>query len=86
MVVGRRWFDKKNGNTYHTSEIYINNEFIHKTEFTYGYGDQYYWTAWDWLMANGYVKNKFSPPRIWCEDNNIKWCTTVSDVGSKKNL
>lgn len=88
MVVGRRWFEKTNGNTYHTAEIYINNEFIHKIDFTYGYGDQYYWNAWEWLLKNNYVKggNKFVNPRIYCEENKIKWNNTVADVKRKKDL
>lgn len=89
MVVGRRWFEKTNGNTYHTAEIYINGNCVHKIDFTYGYGDQYMWNAWTWLKANGYVKGKGSDrssPRIWCEENNIKWNCSVSDVKRKKDL
>jgi hypothetical protein len=87
MVVGRRWFERTNGNTYHTAEIYVNNEFVHKIDFTYGYGDQYYWNSWSWLKANGYVKgSNFESPRIYCEKNKIKWNAAVSDVKRKKDL
>ena len=71
MVVGRRWFEKTNGNTYHTAEIYINNEFINKIDLTYGYGDQYYWSAWQWLLKNNYVGIDAMSPRIYCEKNKI---------------
>lgn len=54
-VIGRRWFQRTYGNTYHTSEIIVDGKTVHKTPREYGYGDQYAYTAWDWLIANGFV-------------------------------
>ncbi len=90
LFVGRRWFEKTNGNTYHSAEIYVNGEFVHKIDFTYGYGDQYMYNAWTWLKKNGYINGKYSTdqssPRIWCEHHGVKFAYTVADVKRKKDL
>lgn len=59
-VTGRRWFQKSAGNTYHVAVIsaLIGDTWqeIGKTEFSYGYGDQYLVTAGEWLVANGWLE------------------------------
>lgn len=37
-IIGRRWFDKVNGNTYHSARIFIDNALVHTIGMTYGYG------------------------------------------------
>jgi hypothetical protein len=87
VVVGRRWFEKTNGNTYHSAEIYVNGKFAHKIDFTYGYGYQFEYNAWEWLKKNGYFKNvSDSSPGRWCRENGIEWSATVADVKRKKDL
>jgi|688.fasta_scaffold04876_11 hypothetical protein len=88
FIIGRRWFEKTNGNTYHTSEIYVNNNFVHKISMTYGYGQQYLWTALNWLKNNKYLSSisEKDNPSIFCRENNIKLNHTVADVGRKKDL
>jgi len=54
-IVGRRWFQRTYGNTYHTAEIIVDGVTVHKTPREYGYGDQYADTAFSWLKANGIV-------------------------------
>lgn len=54
-VVGRRWFDRTYGNTYHTASIYVNGKLVHTTPMHYGYGNQYLWTAFGWLEEEGYL-------------------------------
>lgn len=55
-IIGRRWFDKINGNTYFSSRIYVNNEEVHTIGMTYGYGDQYEYESLNWLKETGYIK------------------------------
>lgn len=43
VILGRKWQDT-NGNTYHTAEV-ISRGINFKTEKTYGYGNQFIWTA-----------------------------------------
>lgn len=54
-IIGKRWFDKVNGNTYHSFRIFIDNALVHTQGMTYGYGDQYEQNAILWLKENGHI-------------------------------
>lgn len=54
-IIGRRWFRRGPGTTYHTAEIVLNGETVHKTPKQYGYGDQYADTAFRWLLSQGII-------------------------------
>lgn len=54
-ILGKRWFDKVNGNTYHSARIFINGELVHTIGMTYGYGSQYEQNAILWLTENGHI-------------------------------
>ena len=51
IITGRRWFERTNGNTYHTARaLVLSHDENHtsnaiNTPITYGYGNQYYWTG-----------------------------------------
>jgi len=93
VLIGRRWFRHGPGNTYHSCEIILDGQPVHKIDYAYGYGNQYEWNAWDWLEANGYAPtrehssngSKESPWR-YCERMGIVYTTTVTDVPRKKDL
>jgi len=59
---GRRWFDKKNGNTYHSATVYarrgkgatFRRELIGRIDYAYGYGDQWGQTCYEILALAGY--------------------------------
>jgi len=53
-ISARRWFQKTYGNTYHSVNIYIDGQMVHRVPFAYGYGEQWLQTAIDWLRLNGY--------------------------------
>lgn len=57
-VIGRRWYQRKYGNTYHSAEIIIDGVTVHKTPAQYGHGSAYEDTAAAWLDKSGLV-----PPR-----------------------
>ena len=91
-IVGRRWFDARNGNTYHTAEIIIDGKLAHKTDMEYGYDECYIQTAFGWLDENGYTDRDrsantgmWTAPWRYCEENGIELHTTVSD-GLKRDL
>lgn len=52
VVVGGKWFDKVNGNTYHSAKV-IDTETgnIEYTRFCYGYGQQYIHSAEEHIRA-----------------------------------
>ena len=60
IVEGFKWFDKINGNTYHSVNI-INAEtkdLIYQSGLTYGYGEQWRHTAIDGLIKMGLFAEK----------------------------
>ena len=81
-IIGRRWFQKSYGNTYHTVTVIVNGEEL-KSGIAYGYGSHYLTTAAELLKANGYVVP---------DDNGeayalmTKYEHTVTDVKRKKDL
>ncbi len=56
FIIGRRWFQRSYGNTYHTVEIkdVFSQKQIIYTDMEYGYEDQYKDTAHRTLKALGY--------------------------------
>jgi hypothetical protein len=60
QIVGRRWFSRTHGNTYHTVAVFLDGEPLgHTEDMVYGYGDQYRWTGL--LLA---IKNSDLPPML----------------------
>ena len=59
-IVGRRWFQRTYGNTYHSVSIEVNGKRVADLPRAYGYGEQYLWRAWEWLMDNNYVYPEIS--------------------------
>ena len=50
VVIGGKWWDRINGNTYHRSKIIdAKHNKIYYTSFEYGYGSQYLSTARDYI-------------------------------------
>lgn len=45
VVVGRRWFDKQGGNTYHSVTVFVNGSQVGRVPFAYGYDSHYLQTA-----------------------------------------
>lgn len=68
-VVGRRWFQRSAGNTYHTVRVLVDGVTRWTSERTYGYGDQYLQTAAEWIYASGIipqpVKRGGMLPPLW---------------------
>jgi hypothetical protein len=66
FVVGRRWFDRVNGNTYHTAEVEVNGEYVGKSRMTYGYGDYYLETAKEILLEKyNFPKGMTERSSLW---------------------
>lgn len=86
-VLGKRWFDRINGNTYHSVQILIDGLPVHQIGRTYGYDQQYVQTAKDWLTDNEYLKSNPAEP-LWaaCERQGIALYYTATDVKRKGDL
>ena len=61
-----KWFDKVNGNTYHSVRITRTEDA--KTishEWTYGYGDAYRQTALNTMLKAGWLPETYNEKNIW---------------------
>ncbi len=93
-IIGRRWFDKVNGNTYFSAVGLVNGVQVVTIEFEYGYDRMYEQRTYEELFNMGYFptiersKNTNSLPSIsyYCRENGINLYVTHSDVSRKKDL
>ncbi len=85
-IIGRRWFQRSAGNTYHSAQVVVNGEQVHDTGIHYGYGDQYLQTAAAWLVENDYLPENARPLSLYCRENGIAFTGFVSDVAREKDL
>ena len=92
-ISGRRWFERRNGNTYHTANIYVNGECVGSVPFSYGYGSQFEWNARQWLKENGFLPGIEDHPNgggdsLWryCDTHGVKYTQEVVDVSRKRDL
>ena len=89
-VIGKRWFDRINGNTYHSVKVYTDNKLLDSIDFTYGYGDHYIQSATKLLIKHNIISviqgMDYIPLWKFCNENDIKLLTDVTDVNRKKDL
>jgi hypothetical protein len=93
-IIGRRWFEKTNGNTYNTAQIIVDGEPVHKTDFQYGYGNQFEWIALQWLEENGYMPDRRHYPngggapgwQYFRDERGLNYHVEAIDVQRKKDL
>jgi antirestriction protein len=87
VVIGKRWFDRANGNTYHTAMVLVNGQSLGKSKMTYGYEEQYLETAKEILLQHYNLPkgmNERSP--LWqLREYGVTLTKTVSD-GLKREL
>jgi len=92
VVIGRLWFDKVNGNTYHSVNVYVDGKHAFYVPLTYGYGNHYLQTAGEELEKRGLIKlEKYKSggkQSLWqyCKDNNIVLSYEDVPVSRKKDL
>lgn len=89
IIIGRRWRDKLNGNTYHSCNVYVNGKHAARVEFTYGYGNQVEYTGMSALHTTGKLPDwdtQRDTPWGYCERHNINYEREIIDVQRKKDL
>jgi len=88
MVTGRRWFQRTYGNTYFSAVGYVDGDIKATIDFEYGYGDHYIDCIADALERAGHMPGREENQPLWqyCNDHNIKYNYSVSDVERKKDL
>ena len=93
VITGRRWFDKKYGNTYFSARAYVDGKLAAEIPLDYGYGDAYLYEIARKLEDAGYMpdrKHYNRGPReiigLYCERHNIALAVDVTDVNRKRDL
>ena len=80
------------GNTYHSVSIEVNGKRVADLPRAYGYGEQYLWRAWEWLMDNNYVyperysNGSLESPWAYAEKHGIRLNYYAHDVGRQRDL
>ena len=93
-VHGRRWFEKVNGNTYHSVTFYVDGRHTFTSDVLYGYGDHYLQTAKEYLEQAGllpgldHYSSTGSTEQLWryCERVGIRFTHDVDDVARRRDL
>ena len=91
VFFGRRWFNKRTGNVYHTVSVYADGKFLEKSMIKYGYGDAYIQTGLEILQKHGYFDPDFEDGFGYA--SFMRWVSEyeraifeVADVECKLNL
>lgn len=89
-VIGKRWFERVNGNTYHSVSVYVDGDCIGNVPFTYGYDRHYQQTALELLKKHFEYSNDYQDNHsaLWraVENAGDFLVDSVSDVQRKKDL
>lgn len=78
IAKGFKWFDKVNGNTYHSVRVErVKDGAVLACQWQYGYGDQYQQTARVAMLKAGWLPKRYNDSNVICYDreNNypIEW-------------
>lgn len=84
-INGYLWFDKVNGNTYHSVYVSINNDLVLKKCFVYGYGDYYVTTGLNLVMDN-FGFNSEDEVRKYITDNCVDFNYSHIKCNKKSEL
>ena len=91
-ILGRRWFDRVNGNTYFSARAIVDGKEESHIPYAYGYGDQYLQEAWDEVVkrhnldVERYQSGGIEGPSYWCRRNGVALHYEAVDVGRKRDL
>lgn len=86
-IYGSRWFDRTYGNTYHTSQLYVNDELIETSPLTYGYDEGYLDTGLKMLEKHYTLPTGYRTDMRWRLRDFIKsFVYRATDVSRKRDL
>ncbi len=90
-IIGKRWFDRVNGNTYCAARVYFDGVEVLRVPWTYGYGNYYEQVSKEQLDKKGLVNLKKydngMSESFWeyCNRNKITLLSEHSD-GLKRDM
>lgn len=91
-IIGRRWFNPREGNTYWSGRAIVDGETVASCEFAYGYGDHYRDELWREVVAKlgldaeRYQSGGIEGPSRWCRRNGVAFNCEAIDVARKRDL
>lgn len=94
VITGRRWFNRRVGNTYFSAQAFIDGKSVEGISYEYGYGQQYEDSMFQKLGRDGllpepiprYDNGIYEPAWRYCERLGITYSKSVTDVQRKKDL
>lgn len=84
-ILGKRWRDR-NGNTYYSARIYVDNVRVHTIKYSYGYESQFEHDSLDWLCSGACEELVITPRSIWEARDHNTVLVDVVDVSRQKDL
>lgn len=91
-IIGRRWFQRTYGNTYHTAQVIIDGREVGTTAPQYGYGDQYIYSGFDLMTAQGldtparHTNGGREATWTWARREGIELLCQAIDVARERDL
>jgi hypothetical protein len=87
-IVGRRWFSKGRGSTFHTVRVYLDGELLGESGIKWGYGNQYIYTGWKLAIENSNLPEPEEEEQRWkwAQRLGITIEDEVMDVPRKRDL
>lgn len=89
-VYGKEWFDKVNGNSYHSVRVVLNygmpNTKTLVGQFQYGYGSQFIQTASELIREEIGGKESIYPLWSWCESRKIIYRESMQRDCKKRDV
>lgn len=86
VIIAKRWFERVNGNTYHSCKVYVNGDLVGHVPYTYGYGNHWDQTALDILHKAGFYASEECYATNGARVAGDKCIVELSDVKRKKDL
>ena len=92
-ISGRRWFDRVNGNTYHSARVFADGELVAVVPFQYGYDDAWLQSAMVEMVEAGILPGLRSGPHdtlrpLWqqLEGTGDTLTSDVADVLKRETI
>jgi hypothetical protein len=96
-IDAKRWFDRVNGNTYHSVAVHVDGKLVGVNPFEYGYGTQYMQTALELLQKAGLfpetderlgsgMDKDYYDFETYRRVHRDKFVVIVNDVSARRNL
>jgi hypothetical protein len=91
-IIGRRWFNDREGNTYYSGRALVDGKEVASEKFAYGYGDQYVYELWVKVVAEleldcpEHACGGIEMPWKWCRDRGVAFTYEAADVARKRDL